>query len=587
MKNKEFILGLDEVSGDLNPGIDLSLNDDNIAFFTSILKPKTMRIWVRTPEIISVLDNNQVEFKADGIIRLNSYLTKLKKVGVKRFLLLDWAFVYPLGYKPSDPWVIPNPKTEKDMYIKFMRLQRSVHFLIASNFTEIEYYESTNEPDGIDGTFLHKNGYDTHKSGPENAEYCYTRDEIEDIILDLNFYSNQGIKWANKDAKMLLPSFWNDEKAPEFIDNLYTKIESGNYPTIKTNRSNKIEDFFEIFSFHPYNLKTVEIDEYWERTQTNLHDIMLKHNDGNRIVWYTEAGWSDFERQSEKDIIGKRFTKLFEVTQKKFPWVETIFPFRLFNLANKPENEGENNFGLVYNEYDWFTPLLPKDSFNSICKCINGEEFDTEQAKLLAKVKEMDFFPGYELIGKGKKILVLGNKFSYQPKAKWNKWNLEENALVTGKTSKDWIHFIFDQTNSSFVVKNIEKYEREIAYQPTLNKLFELKEVKPDVTIIQLGDFFMPSNLNDFSLKNSLISVINNFKQVSDVILISPFIGCEKVNSIYDEVVSETKVKYVNILEFIENSSFIKKTPFLNKEPSLVPTEEVYKYIADETLKLL
>ena len=85
---------------------------------------------------------------------------------------------------------------------------------------------------------------------------------------------------------MLFPSFWNNENAPKFLDNIYSKIESGRYPTIKKKSSTKIEDFFEIFSFHPYNLKTVEIDEYWEQTQINLHNVMLKHNDNNRKTWY-------------------------------------------------------------------------------------------------------------------------------------------------------------------------------------------------------------------------------------------------------------------------------------------------------------
>lgn len=585
MKNKYFI-GLDEVSCLVNPGCDLGLNDDNIAFFASQLNAKTMRIWVRTPEIINVLENNQVEFKADGIIRLNSYLTKLKKAGVERFLLLDWAFVYPRGYSPTDSWVVPDPKTEKDMYIKFMRLQRSVHYLIASNFTEIEYFESTNEPDGIDGTFLHKNGYNLAKSSKENENYIYDINDIEDICLDLNFYSNEGIKAANKDAKMLFPSFWNNESAPDYIDRIYNKIESGKYPTIKKIGSTNIEDFFEIFSFHPYNLKTVEIDEYWEQTQTNLHNVMLKHKDINRKVWYTETGWSDFSREDEKNRIGDRFVKLFEVTQEKFPWVETVFVFRLFTLANRPENEGENNFGLVYNEYDWFTPLMPKDAFIKIASYSNSN-YDENESKSLSKIENNDFFPSYELKGNKKKILVLGNKFSYQPIAKWNKWNANNSGLINDKNYPDWIHIINQNKNFSFSVKNIEKFEREIGYKPTIDKLLALKEEKPDITIIQLGDFFMPCNLIDHSLKENMITIVSAFSEVSEVFIIPSLLGNDVVNKIFAEVSKETNAKFIDSISSFNLSSLLKKTPFLNKDPILVLTKDGHELIAQEVMKLL
>ncbi len=582
MKNKYFF-GLDEVSCQVNPGCDLGLSDDNIAFFAKQLNAKTMRVWVRTPEIINVLENNQVEFKADGIIRLNSYLTKLKKAGVERFLLLDWAFVYPRGYQPSDAWVVPDPKSEKEMYVKFMRLQRSVHYLIASNFTEIEYFESTNEPDGTDGTFLHKNGYNLAKSRKENENYIFTMDEIEDICLDLNFYSNEGIKAANKDAKMLFPSFWNKEYAPDYIDRIYNKIESGKYPSIKKIGSTKVDDFFELFSFHPYNLKDVEINEYWEQTQINLHNVMLKHNDVNRKVWYTETGWSDFCRESQKNAIGDRFIKLFEVVQEKLPWVETVFIFRLFTLSNRPENEGENNFGIVYNEFDWFTPLLPKPVFEKIANYANPN-YDSLESKSLAKVLEIEFFPGYELKDGDKKVLVLGNKFSYQPKAKWNKWGCENSALLYDKNDSDWIHIIKQHKNVSVTVKNIEKFEREIGYKPTIDKLFALKEEKPDITIIQLGDFFMPCNLNDYSLKDNMIDLINNFKEVSNVILISSILGNEAVDKIFDEVSKEININFINVSNL---NSFLKKTPFTNKEPAYILTKEGHEHIAEEVIKLL
>ena len=109
-------------------------------------------------------------------------------------------------------------------------------------------------------------------------------------------------------------------------------------------------------------LKDVEINDYWLSTQYALYDVMKAHGDKDKKVWYTEAGWADFKRLSEKEVIGDRFIKLFETIYAKLPFVETVFPFRLFTLANRIENEGEDNFGLIYNEYDFDYSLTPKDS---------------------------------------------------------------------------------------------------------------------------------------------------------------------------------------------------------------------------------
>lgn len=330
----EYFFGLDEVSGQVNSNCDKSLKDEYIGHFAKAFNCKTVRVWLSTKEIIKIKEDDKIEFVPDGLIRLHNYLETLRRNGVERFLLLDWAFVYPYGYIPSDRWVVPDPKTEPEMYKRFLLLQQRVRYEIASNFSLLEYFESTNEPDGVGGTFLHKNGF--HMNGNDNEDYIFTRDEIEDIILDLNYYENLGIKQANPDAKMLLPSFCNFEYAPGYFDDIYRKIRSGMYPTVGERKSNRIESFFEILNWHPYNMKDVQINDYWLSTQLKLHDVSVKYNDGSRPVWYTENGWSDLKREDEKLQIGQRFADLFNVVSEKLPWVETVFLFRLFNLANRP-----------------------------------------------------------------------------------------------------------------------------------------------------------------------------------------------------------------------------------------------------------
>ena len=89
----------------------------------------------------------------------------------------------------------------------------------------------------------------------------------------------------------------------KYLDSIYKKIESGKYPTVGEIKSNKVESFFEILNWHPYNLKDVEINDYWLSTQMNLRKVILAHNDKARKVWYTENGWCDFKRENEKQLI--------------------------------------------------------------------------------------------------------------------------------------------------------------------------------------------------------------------------------------------------------------------------------------------
>ena len=167
ISGNDYFLGLDEVSGQLNSGCDMSLKNEYLAHFAKSLKCKTVRVWLNTKEIARIKENDHIEFIAEGLINFHKYLESLRKAGVERFLLLDWGFVYPYGYRATDKWVVPDPKSEPEMYKRFLLLQQKIRFEIASNFSLVEYFESTNEPDGESGAFLHKNGY--HMDGKNSS----------------------------------------------------------------------------------------------------------------------------------------------------------------------------------------------------------------------------------------------------------------------------------------------------------------------------------------------------------------------------------------------------------------------------------
>ena len=114
----------------------------------------------------------------------------LKAKGVKDFSLLSWSFLYPEDFNCTDGWAVPDPEKETGKYIRFLNVQRKLYELIAKKFPDICYFEPTNEPDGISGDFLHREGFTFGKTMEENAPYIYTQAEIVKIVLKQDFLKN-------------------------------------------------------------------------------------------------------------------------------------------------------------------------------------------------------------------------------------------------------------------------------------------------------------------------------------------------------------------------------------------------------------
>ena len=590
MRNNEFFFGLDEVSCQLNSGCDKSLKDEYIAHFAKSLKCKTVRIWLNTKEMIKIAENDKIEFVAEGLINFHNYLSTLRRAGVERFLLLDWGFVYPYGYHATDKWVVPDPKREPEMYKRFMLLQQKIKFEIASNFSLVEYFESTNEPDGEGGAFLHKNGY--HMDGKNNKDYIFTRDEIENIILDLNYFENLGIKAANKNAKMLIPSFCNLDYTPQYLDDIYTKIESGKYPTIGEFKSKKIEDFFEILNWHPYNMISVQINDDWIKSQERIREVILKHKDGDRKVWYTEMGWSDFRREDEKIDIGKRHVDFINYVSENMPWVETIFFFRLFDLANRPESEEQDYFGLVYNEHDWYAPLSPKPAMVAIYKRINGESASIEPLYKYANSKDRELYPSIKIDDGDYKVLILGNHIAYQKQAPWNNY-FESKGMDASKKEFDFVHLLHKQLKAKHpsietTVIDMRNWEGCFYWDQMYNELNKFKDKEYDLVVVRLGDNIGQFSFNDHVYKDHLLKLCNFFKSDKTKFIITSTLENKKHVDEHQKLVAEAlNCPFVDLENIRTNYSNLSNCKYLNNEHRLCPNDLGMEQISKSILSKL
>lgn len=372
-------IGLCEVSCELNDNVDKGLKNEIIAHFAGEFKASIVRVWLRFHEFAYCDENDNVTIIEERAKRLRNYLNTLKAKGVKDFSLLSWSFLYPADFQCTDGWAVPDPVKEREKYLRFLTVQRRLYELIAQRFPDIRYFEPTNEPDGINGDFLHREGFMYGKTKEENAPYIYTQEEIVKIVLDLSYFTNAGVKKYHADAKVLFPGFWNTDEAPMYLTKVFSELQSGKYPSVLEDKSNRQEDFFEVMNFHPYSLKTGEIDEEWLQGQKRLYGVMQSFGVGDMPVWYTELGWSDFAKETEKQLIGGRFLKAFEMVEKELTFVKRMFLFRLCTLANKKECIGEDNFGLMYNIYSEQHPGEPKPVAITIAKYVNGDNYDVSR----------------------------------------------------------------------------------------------------------------------------------------------------------------------------------------------------------------
>lgn len=574
--------GIDEVSSDLNRGFDKGLKNEYIGYFAHLFRAKAMRVWLKTSEIIRVVENDELVFSIDGLTNLHNYLYTLRKNGIEKILLLNWGFVYPFGYNAHDSFTCPDPISEPVYYQRFLTIQEKVFYEIARNFPEIEFFEPTNEPDGLDCLNLHRNGYVV--GGKNNQQFYYSRDEIENIVLDLCFYESRGIRKAYAKNKIVFPGFCNYSNAPEYLNNIYIKIESGNLPTIGE-KSNKITDYFNIMSWHPYNLRDSEINDFWLDSQKKLFDVMIKHGDGERKVWYTEIGWSDFGRLTSLEKINKRYNDLLDNLDKVQPFVECVMFFRMFNLATRCENEGEDNFGLFYNAHDWQTPLMPKPSAITIYKRLIGENASLEPLYKFAKNRERPIF-SVKVFNKSKdsfKVLFLGNSITYQESAENNHWRIAR-GLGSSSINNDYLHVFLDEINKThskvqYTVVDLKNFERTYFSEDVFEHFKELKIDKPDLVILNIGDYVGYCAFVSDPFEPHLLKLINHFSS-SKIIVTNSFSGFDEINETIRNVCEDNNIPFVDISTIKNESNCLLKNKIINNEIRTIPNDQGHQRIA-------
>jgi len=226
------------------------------------------------------------------------------------------------------------PRRNMTEYSVFLERYEESWKTLAREFPNITMWEIGNEYNLP--AYLHPPGYDKN-----NSDTWFSPQESANIITDLLYYGSRGIKASNPNAKTVMcglgPGGNGIQGIKVFLDLIYKNIESGEWPS--TNSS----DFFQVACWHPYIFEEKPNKENWVDPNIEVHEIMKNHGDNNKSVVFSEMGYTDTD--VSRDKIAKYLLEVFRLAGNNFPWLDTIYWFRLtdrkgdgYGLVESPED---------------------------------------------------------------------------------------------------------------------------------------------------------------------------------------------------------------------------------------------------------
>jgi hypothetical protein len=239
----------------------------------------------------------------------------------------------------GDPQAVPYRDTAPGSdYMKFLERYRESWKTLSSAFPNITFWEIGNEFN-ID-MFLHP---------PDFPKSSFSLQEKADITTDLLYYGSLGVHEGNPKAKTVLGGLAPDPDIAGiglFLEKLYINIKSGRWP------STNLDDYFQIACWHPYLFHEEPTYSNWVIPNNAVYNVMKCYGDGVKQVFFSEFGYSDHKISREE--VSNYLVKAFQLARDNFPWLETIYWFRL--IDPEPATIGVNNppgYGLINLDWTW------------------------------------------------------------------------------------------------------------------------------------------------------------------------------------------------------------------------------------------
>lgn len=380
INQEKYLLGFGELVYDVTEGGEKSVDSKWVADMDSAMGAKSQRVWMHLNTVLKRADDsNELSFKEEAVEDYHNYFRTLKEAGVERILVMNHQFLYPYGYEASTSQVALDPIEDAYFYEEWIQLFYDCYVMLATEFPEVNFWEPGNEHNLP--TYLHKNG---GTGSHTDLAHMYSMEEAAWITADVCYAANKAIKSVNPDNVLVLPGVCMDTAYAEngllYLEGLYDAIGSKTLPTLEDHYMCDADDYFDILAWHPYCYSVEEFIQY----TSAAYEIAKNNGDSEKIVWFTEIGFSedrftqygDIGSKENQDMVAELAIGVFDAIKDEMPYVETCFWFRMSNCYFYPINSYENNFGIFYSPDDPVNRGKPKPIAIEMFKYFNGEDAD-------------------------------------------------------------------------------------------------------------------------------------------------------------------------------------------------------------------
>ncbi len=353
---------------ELRPVMDPSSTLDNIADMTGVLGVEYYRLSTPLESMFDVGENDELIFKEGQKKLIHQVIEKMSAAGIKKFVAVSDAPIYPYGYGVTSTGVVPDPLVEKDMYIRWVKLYAKAWGMIVKEFPEITHVETMNEPDIPGANIFTKQG---HQWGTDDG-YVYSMTDKAHMIADLQYYVYKEVKAANPNTYVTTPGFAVHGEGRDILDYLYEAIESGAHPYGEDFGDTNPDHYFEYINFHQY-LNDKTLDEYFEICDS-FYKASERWGDAGKPAIISECGFTDHDSEAQEILNGENMAKLLDLYNKKMPYLEAAMFYMLNDYSGYSVDSSEDNFGLFTSFGDPEKPCCPKPVAKEFYKYIHKTE---------------------------------------------------------------------------------------------------------------------------------------------------------------------------------------------------------------------
>ncbi len=346
-------------------GADQYKTVEYIADACEALGVDSYRLSVPIGDLFEATLTNDVQVNAAKMDELKAMVAALKAKGITEILYVSNIFILPYGYAyaghEAHGRTVPNPTTEYDYYIAWLRVNAAAFKKLAEEIPEIRYFEPYNEIN-VGSNRLAPFGVDWNSI---DASTAYSTQVSAGILADICWNVTDAVKSVNSANQVTTPSLGvEDVDAVDlnFLDAFYTCIESGTYPRNKTLGDKRVDNYFTIINVHNY--PGYDKAEFWERQDnlnnqvantwateiSNAYNVVKKHNDGNSPVWLTETG--EYSKNNDGTMRDETIQDdIMSLMLGKFDsdlnFIDAVFFYEIADnaVANPGYNNAESTYG--------------------------------------------------------------------------------------------------------------------------------------------------------------------------------------------------------------------------------------------------